>query len=33
MKYQHKYEENISIISDNHKTTAYIMILATPRFA
>ena len=32
MKYQYKYEENISIISDNHKTAAYIT-LATPRSA
>ena len=30
MKYQYKYEENISIVSNNHKTAAYI-ILATPR--
>ena len=33
MKYQYKYEENISIVSDNHKTAAYIIILATPRSA
>ena len=33
MKYQYKYHENISIISDNHKTAAYITILATPRSA
>ena len=31
MKYQYKYEENISIVSDNYKTAAYIIILATPR--
>ena len=33
MKYLYKYEENISIVSDNHKTAAYIVILATPRSA